>query len=299
LRHEPVCLHVSDKATVYSAGNAVERKDGSGFKRCFTLSEDPLDSFELVYPLQHTPPPATPLKTPKLYAERSFTGYGAERGGVQAVLTNPSTTEDVEIVYLEALPWFMRVFLHTLKVTKTTGDQIDIPSKELIQEMYYLPAVDRSRGTQLEIRLRIPASSTVKLGYDFEKAILRYTEYPPDANRGFDVPAAVVKVLGPSGEEEEVLRTTSLLLSLPTPDFSMPYNVIIFTSTVMALAFGFVFNLMVRRFVGVEEAEGWNLRAARAKFVTRVKEKLARLQKTRGVSVPRINVGKVTGGKVD
>jgi hypothetical protein len=46
-----------------------------------------------------------------------------------------------------------------------------------------------------------------------------------------------------------VLRTPSLLLSLPTPDFSMPYNVIILSSTVIALAFGSVFNLVVRRFV--------------------------------------------------
>lgn len=52
------------------------------------------------------------------------------------------------------------------------------------------------------------------------------------------------------------MRTTSLLLPLPTPDFSMPYNVIILTSTVMALAFGNIFNLLVRRFVGADEAEG-------------------------------------------
>ena len=49
------------------------------------------------------------------------------------------------------------------------------------------------------------------------------------------------------------VRTTSLLLPLPTPDFSMPYNVIILTSTVMALGFGNVFNLLVRRFVGADE----------------------------------------------
>lgn len=51
------------------------------------------------------------------------------------------------------------------------------------------------------------------------------------------------------------MRTTSLLLSLPTPDFSMPYNVIILTSTVMALAFGSILNVLVRRFVGVDEVE--------------------------------------------
>jgi phosphatidylinositol glycan class T len=33
----------------------------------------------------------------------------------------------------------------------------------------------------------------------------------------------------------------------------MPYNVIILTSTVMALGFGNIFNLLVRRFVGADE----------------------------------------------
>jgi phosphatidylinositol glycan class T len=33
----------------------------------------------------------------------------------------------------------------------------------------------------------------------------------------------------------------------------MPYNVIIFTSTAIALAFGGMFNLLVRRFVAADE----------------------------------------------
>ena len=35
----------------------------------------------------------------------------------------------------------------------------------------------------------------------------------------------------------------------------MPYNVIILSSTVIALAFGSVFNLVVRRFVGLEPGD--------------------------------------------
>ena len=42
--------------------------------------------------------------------------------------------------------------------------------------------------------------------------------------------------------------TANQILRFPTPDFSMPYNVITLTSTVMALCFGSLFNLMVRHF---------------------------------------------------
>lgn len=266
---ESICIEVDNEAQIYTAGNAVERKLDSGFKRCFTTSES--EDFELVLPAQDKKP--FPLEQPPIYAERTFTGHGQEHGGVQAILRNPSFS-DVEITYMESLPWFMKLYIHTL--TLKLGDT---QRKDLLKEMYYRPALDRKRGTQLETRILVPANSTVILSYDFEKAILRYTEYPPDANRGFDVPAAVIKV----GDSE--VRTTSLLLSLPTPDFSMPYNVIIFTSTVMALAFGFIFNLLVRRFVGVDEAEGFDPKAVIAEVLGRllaVKSKLVKPKKVEG-----------------
>ena len=42
------------------------------------------------------------------------------------------------------------------------------------------------------------------------------------------------------------LHTEPLLVSLPTPDFSMPYNVICFVCTVIAIGFGSIFNLTTR-----------------------------------------------------
>lgn len=166
----------------------------------------------------------------------------------------------------------MKPYLHTLAARLSISST---SNPHIIKETFYRPALDRRRGTQLELLISVPANSTVILTYDFDKAILRYTEYPPDANRGFDVAPAVIRLLPNSGnasrssvvegQAEVYIRTSSLLLPLPTPDFSMPYNVIILTSTVMALAFGMIFNLLVRRFVGADEVEGWNIAALKAK----------------------------------
>lgn len=168
--------------------------------------------------------------------------------------------------------------MHTLRAFVTSGDsKVECP--ECIKEIFYRPAVDRSRGTHLELMLTVPANSTLTLTYDFEKAILRYTEYPPDANRGFDVAPAVIRLLDNAADSNSrgvYLRTTSLLLPLPTPDFSMPYNVIILTSTVMALGFGSVFNILVRRFVGAHEVAAWQgggLKSVVAGKVQRLKAK--------------------------
>jgi phosphatidylinositol glycan class T len=59
----------------------------------------------------------------------------------------------------------------------------------------------------------------------------------------------------------------------------MPYNVIILTSTVMALSFGFIFNLLVRRFVAVDEADQWDVRSVRLKVAALIKGKLKRFRK--------------------
>ncbi|KAI1004224.1 hypothetical protein K3495_g3986 [Podosphaera aphanis] len=261
---DPVCISVPHSREIHTSTGSLEHRDMAGNMRCYEL--EPEREFEMILPQQKIMED-TPIKQPLLYAERSFTGYGQECGGVQAILKNPSPSEPVEIVYFETLPWFMKLFLHTLKA-KSNGFDIDV-----IQEMYYRPALDRKRGTHLEIRMLIPANSSVFLSYDFEKAILRYTEYPPDANRGFDVAPAVITMGNVS------IRTTSLLLPLPTPDFSMPYNVIILTSTVMALSFGFIFNLMVRRFVAINEADVWDIRAARMKMTAAFGRLLSKLRK--------------------
>ncbi|KAI9370060.1 GPI transamidase component PIG-T [Aspergillus egyptiacus] len=248
-----VCLNISPAREVKASPDSVETKWFGDYRRCFALPSS--TDFDLAVPEQ-TIPASAPLEEPVLHAERTIVGHGQERGGMRIIFNNPSPEKTVDFIYFESLPWFLRPYIHTLSSTITGQDGIrrQIPTSEIIRETFYRPAIDRERGTQLELALSVPPASTLTLTYDFEKAILRYTEYPPDANRGFNVAPAVIKVATSLSGSPVYLRTTSLLLPLPTPDFSMPYNVIILTSTVIALAFGSIFNLLVRRFVTADQA---------------------------------------------
>lgn len=60
----------------------------------------------------------------------------------------------------------------------------------------------------------------------------------------------------------ERIYTSILLVDLATPDFSMPYNVIIMSSTLITFIFGSVFNLLTRKFV-VVKVEGEEKRRER------------------------------------
>jgi hypothetical protein len=90
----------------------------------------------------------------------------------------------------------------------------------------------------------------------------------PDAQRGWDVPGAILVPLPVntststgnasdtagllSADERRYIYTQTRLVDIATPDFSMPYNVIMMSCTLIALIFGNILKLLTRRFVAVD-----------------------------------------------
>jgi phosphatidylinositol glycan class T len=197
----------------------------------------------------------TPIDKPPLYVSRSLTGYSQDQGGIRVTFSNPSQTDSVNFVYSESVPWFMKLYLYTLKYTlKNNTSTFENVGSDLVKEKYHKPSIDRKRPSQLELSIELPPQLSLTLTYEFHKSLLLYHEYPPDANHGFAIEPAIIQIIENDTTHYE-LRTTSSLLTLPTPDFSMPYNVIILTCTVMSLAFGSIFNLLTKQVITEEEYE--------------------------------------------
>ncbi|KAF9900966.1 hypothetical protein BX616_002432 [Lobosporangium transversale] len=254
------------------------------------------EPFKLSMQWESSRPKSVQPISPGIVAHRYFTGYGQERGGLSIEIYN-NDSQDVEAVLLDTLPWYLKLYLHTFTVH--LNDQLLENYRDIVKKMYYQQAVDRARPAVLELALNLPSHSKIKFSISFDKVFLKYTEHPPDANRGFDIGYAVITVplarqKGQIGygsvdhlriyqgrdaslvqsrrlstqqqegndddnETDKVrIYTETLLLSLPTPDFSMPYNVITLTCTVIALFFGSMFNLMTRNFevVGSDKTKG-------------------------------------------
>lgn len=210
----------------------------------------------------------SPVPAPPVFAQRSFSGHGQQRGGVRIAFSNPST-EPVTFIYSETLPWFMRFYFHTLNLKEV--DSAGNESGGSFEVLQYSKSVDRKKPTHFELKMVIPAGSSATLGYDFDKSMLYLAEYPPDANHGFSIPPGVLTVVDADGNHTMTTRTTALILSLPTPDFSMPYNVIILTSTVIALAFGSVFSLLLKRVIAQEHADYLSSQTPLNKFLAKFK----------------------------
>ncbi|RCK62608.1 GPI transamidase component GPI16 [Candida viswanathii] len=217
-----------------------------------------------------------PVAEPPLYASRSLTGYSLDQGGLRTVFTNPRD-KPVKFVYFESTPWYMRLYLNTLKLSlkNSTGSYEISNQGDYIKNVYFRPAVDRARPSHMELVLVVPPKLTLAMSYDFDKSLLLYREYPPDANHGFDVEPAVITIFDDESEEKLYeFRTTSLLLTLPTPDFSMPYNVIIMTCTVLSLSFGTLFNILTKKVVTEEEFEAVAANTKLAKLKRAIRSKV-------------------------
>lgn len=124
-------------------------------------------------------------------------------------------------------------------------------------DVHYHPSVPPTDSTTtLHIRLILPANSTTVITIPFTKLMLKYTEHNPDAERGREIPSGVLTLdEDDTTDPRRRIYTKRLLLDVPTPDFSMPYNVIIMSSTVMAVFFGLMQGSLTRRWGWVQVPE--------------------------------------------
>uniref|UniRef100_UPI00398E3A09 GPI transamidase component PIG-T isoform X2 n=1 Tax=Pristiophorus japonicus TaxID=55135 RepID=UPI00398E3A09 len=218
---------------------------------------------------------------PVFHAERYVSGFGLQTGKINTLIYNNHPSRSFPVLLMEIVPWYLRLYVHTLTIN-TKGKE-NKPSY-----IHYQPAKDRERPHLLEMLIQLPANSITKIGIEFERALLKWTEYPPDPNHGFYVSSSVLSALVPSYVPMETnstkpaplftrlfpcsdssvyfvrLYTEALLVNLPTPDFSMPYNVICLTCTVIAVGYGSFYNLLTRTFQVVEPSGGLAKRIANA-----------------------------------
>ncbi|XP_072381899.1 GPI transamidase component PIG-T-like [Diabrotica undecimpunctata] len=110
----------------------------------------------------------------------------------------------------------------------------------------YIPARQRERPNYLEVLIRIPASAATSIVVNFDYVFLKWQEYTGITQHG----TLISDSLNASRSGYLVrVRTENIVITLPTPNFSMPYNGISLACTVVALAFGPLHNIITRKLV--------------------------------------------------
>lgn len=259
-------------------------------KNAFSLSPQPETKINALHQYTLTPEgldlvitrnkPVNDIKfgfeSPVLFS-RTDLGSGEVNGAILSEIINTQSVP-IEVTYFDYLPWYFPVYFHSIRVF-LNGHSVVLP--EFASKWRFKPSEDHGRPSEIEIVFTLPANARISITFHHEKAFLLWTEHPPDAHRGHDIPSARLALHFPTkperyqysgldwsptrsnktkGEYIQLAYSDGLLVLLPTPDFSMPYNVITLTCTMFAIVFTTTVNIMTRRFsylsTGGEYASG-------------------------------------------
>jgi phosphatidylinositol glycan class T len=187
---------------------------------------------------------------------RTLTGTGRVKGGLVTEITNIGG-DFVDIQYLDVIPWYLQIYTHTLRVTWNENVVANGAwrAKNFTSNFQVRPTHQEGPPSTMESTLTMAPGDVLRVEIQFLLVFLQFEQFPPDANRGFDIPSAIVQVrrkkkTGHRPEENSTfttMYTSSLMIEMPYPDFSMPYNVITLTSTLMAFVGGTVLNMLSRK----------------------------------------------------
>jgi len=159
------------------------------------------------------------------------------------------------IVFRQALPWEVVADAASMAVHGEAGGASQVAMK--VTNMSWVQARGRDHAGLLEVDIdldldgwmEMPGNEDQKfsVGLDIERPILSVFDYPADMSRGVDIPAPEVVMTFEGSRKspvacaaDNVVRAAgqNVLLQLPIPDASMPFNVACFTATLLSLLFG-------------------------------------------------------------
>ena len=97
--------------------------------------------------------------------------------------------------YLDVLPWQLRVYWHTFACRGAA-----LAAQRLV------PAEQRASPNVIELQGALGRHVTLRCVVRFERAFMHWTEFPPDAHRGYDMGAAVLELQRPRARASDLYR---------------------------------------------------------------------------------------------
>ncbi|KAI7799738.1 putative GPI transamidase component PIG-T [Triplophysa rosa] len=173
---------------------------------------------------------------PLLHAERYVAGFGLQTGEIHTLVYNNHPFRAFPVLLLESVPWYLWLYIHTLKVTSKSHE--NKPSY-----IHYQPSKDRQRPHLLETLIQLPPYSVTEVTVQFERALLKWNEYPRT-----QIMASTLDPLSSAPWCQVWLQWTRtspksircLAVSCPTSSFVSP--------ALVTVGYGSFYNLLTRTF---------------------------------------------------
>uniref|UniRef100_A0A0G4GKV1 GPI transamidase component PIG-T n=1 Tax=Chromera velia CCMP2878 TaxID=1169474 RepID=A0A0G4GKV1_9ALVE len=190
------------------------------------------------------------------------------RGRYLLEVENPSPIVRT-IRFADSLPFFLQPLFHTASLSTQSAELLRDPGAVFAELDLKWDAgkVEGEVPTRFFFERAMQPHSRIKFGFDVEKVFLHNRRFDGVPDKGVDLPSAIWMekpsddVLWPRHRQStgssdgkgadpgdrrdrwSVRFTEGLIVMMPLPDFSMPFNVIALSSTALTLFFGAVFRL--------------------------------------------------------
>jgi len=170
--------------------------------------------------------------------------------------------------FMDQLPFFIRPLWHTIRavIQLPDGQEEDVQGVAAMKRLAlkFMPNDGHHSPTEVFLAVDVPAGGSISVFLDVKKDFIKVREYSYACEKGFDVSSAAwmeaelplasnssmtadfVASLSPEARLEGQWRlrfTQGLIVLLPMPDFSMPFNVIALSTTAVTVWFGSIFRL--------------------------------------------------------
>lgn len=193
-----------------------------------------------------------------LIVSRRRFGSGLWYGGIATEVRNTGSHR-IAVDYLDVIPWRIVPLLPTLRMVPAGGLR---PDGVHVAYRHIRPGRYRRESTLIELSLLLAPNASVRIAFRYEMAFLHVDEYPAEADRGVDVGCAVAMPAAPivchgahltrrspalvvAADGSGSAFSDALVVPCATPDFTMRYNAVSLACTVLAVAFGMLFNVAV------------------------------------------------------
>ena len=210
----------------------------------------------------------TGFNTPPIYIRplsitRQITNPDFERFAEYVSVLKNNGEKRITFLFQEYIPYFLKPYFHKLNITSSIRGDI-LPIVHSVDNPHIYIDFDSQKNCYFKIfGITINAGEMLTIRLEIEKRVLLFEDYPNDASRGFELrPMPLFYYEGEEGNMDDdksaygsilnigqneiiykgrtdwgVIYSNGLLVMIPQPDFSMPFNVIAITSTVASYFF--------------------------------------------------------------
>ena len=180
-----------------------------------------------------------PLFPSPITTHTFLSGYGQRSCGIITEVGS-RTNEELIVHISQDIPCYVHPFLSSFRAFLNETRRYDIENITTRTRQVN----DRCIDTILSFNVKLPPYSKLRTELRFEDALLHISSQPFEAERGRDLPPPVVTCYNNKGEFITKQYAESLLVTTPWPDFSMPYNVLTLSCTVVSVFFSWIMRLI-------------------------------------------------------